>query len=341
MSTYTDTIRRWAMDARRAGALPDAEGTGEVGLGADEAGRRLAVRFALCVRDGRAESVRFQVFGCGFTIAACAAAAALAEGCRLEEIPAVTAAAVDAALEGLPPDRGYCADLAVAALQAAVASARGDAQAVQSAVNLQEDHAPRVGADDPLYRALMAGAAMEVPEAERHLFACLLCVAAQEGCDTAAALGLTPEDVAAILESRFPGADPALLARHAAPATEPPPERNEAVLGVLLSHVPQGNDGRDLLASTWLARIIATRAARPGHLWIAMGLFERPELTAAIRRHLPSLAEANNGGMRWKRYLFRQVCDLSGGVMCKAPNCGECSDYALCFDTGQAEKKGG
>jgi nitrogen fixation protein NifQ len=335
MSTYTDTIRRWAMDGRRAGALPDADGTGEVGLGADEAGRRLAVRFALRVRDGRAESVRFQVFGCGFTIAACAAAAELAEGSRLEDIPAVTATAVDSVLEGLPPERGYCADLAVAALKAAVASVRGDAQVVQAAVNLQEDHAPRVSADDPLYRVLMAGPAVDVPEADRHFFACLLCVAAREAYDMAAALGLAPEDVAAILETFFPGIEPALLARHATSAAGPPPKRNETVLGILLSHVPQDKDGRDLPASTWLARIIAARAAHPGHLWRAMGLFERPELSRAIRRHLPSLAAANHRKMRWKRFLFKQVCDLSGGVMCKAPDCGVCSDYSLCFDTAE------
>ncbi len=35
--------------------------------------------------------------------------------------------------------------------------------------------------------------------------------------------------------------------------------------------------------------------------------------------------------MRWKRFFFKTVCDLNGGLMCKSPNCGVCSDYALCF----------
>ena len=51
MTGYTDTIRRYAIDARRVGTLEHADGTGEVGLGADEAGKRLAVRFALRVRN--------------------------------------------------------------------------------------------------------------------------------------------------------------------------------------------------------------------------------------------------------------------------------------------------
>ena len=99
---------------------------------------------------------------------------------------------------------------------------------------------------------------------------------------------------------------------------------------VLLSHVPDDGHGESVVAF-WLARCLAARAAHPGHLWVAMGLFERPQLTAAIRRHLPSLAAANNKGMRWKRYLFKEACTLGGGVLCKSPNCGICSDYALCF----------
>lgn len=334
MTGYTDTIRRYAMDTRRTGALADADGIGEVGLGVEEAGRRLAVRFALRVKDGRATAVRFQVFGCGFTIAACAALAELAEGQPLNTVAAIDAAAVDAVLEGLPPERGYCAELAVEALQAAVASARSETHAVQATWHdlSGEEHGPRGSAADPVYRLLMDTAPPPgVVEKDRHLFACLLNVAARDPHELAAALGLAPEEIPAILAAYFPGIDRADLERHAAPAAGPPPERNAEVLDILLSHVPQDADGQPVRTARWLARIIAARAAHPGHLWIAMGLFERSELSAAIRRHLPSLAEANSQNMRWKRYLFKQVCDLHGAQLCKSPNCGMCSDYALCF----------
>ena len=66
-------------------------------------------------------------------------------------------------------------------------------------------------------------------------------------------------------------------------------------------------DGTPRTSSLLLARMIAARTARPGHLWVAMGLFERPQLSASIRRLLPSLAAANSQNMRWKRYLFKQV----------------------------------
>ena len=74
MQGYTETIRRWAVDDRRTGILADADGTGEVGLAAAEAGRQLAVRFTLKLASGLVADIRYQVFGCGFTMAACAAA---------------------------------------------------------------------------------------------------------------------------------------------------------------------------------------------------------------------------------------------------------------------------
>ena len=69
MSYYTDTIRRWATDTRRTGVIDNADGIGEVGLESAAAGRRLAVRFTLRVESERIADARYQVFGCGFSMA--------------------------------------------------------------------------------------------------------------------------------------------------------------------------------------------------------------------------------------------------------------------------------
>nr|NIQ96439.1 hydrogenase [Desulfuromonadales bacterium]NIR33793.1 hydrogenase [Desulfuromonadales bacterium]NIS42491.1 hydrogenase [Desulfuromonadales bacterium] len=229
----------------------------------------------------------------------------------------------------------YCAGLAVEALHAAVASARSESKAVQVSISPVDEHGNAGSADDPLYQTLLnTPCPPKVSNEDRHLFACLLSAAARAPHALTAGLGLEAEEVDAILATYFPGISRDVLDAHDQPSSGPPPERNDDVLEILLSHVPKGRSRDEIIrVSTWLARIIAARAAYPGHLWTAMGFFERPELTAAIRRHLPSLAAANDQGMRWKRYLFKRVCDLGGGVMCKAPNCGVCSDYALCFDT--------
>ncbi|MEJ2200752.1 MAG: nitrogen fixation protein NifQ, partial [Desulfuromonadaceae bacterium] len=166
---------------------------------------------------------------------------------------------------------------------------------------------------------------------DRHLFACLLTVASREQRDIAAALGLPADDLEALLSRCFPACDLQQLSGPKAPPDQAIPASNSEVRDLLLSHVPRDETGTPRQLSRWLALALAARAAQPGHLWVAMGLLQRPELSAAIARRLPSLAAANDKGMRWKRYLFREVCKLNGGLLCKSPNCGVCSDYALCF----------
>ena len=329
MTGYTDLIRRYAADDRFVGVLDDADGIGEVGLGAEKAGRRPAVRFTLRVEDHSVAAVRFQVFGCGFTIAACAAAAELVQGRPLETALDIDAATVDATLGGLPEERGYCAALAVQSLRAAVQSATsGSAVQTSLAPAAEEDHTPRVDADDPIYRTLIDSPAPPGVAAEdRHLFACLLAVASQEASSAATALGLAEIELSELRAAHFPAA---ALSTSAADPTAPL-RMNEEVLELLLAHVPQNDQGKPHPPALWLAKILAARAPHSGHLWVAMGLFERSQLTAAIRRHLPSLAAANHQGMRWKRYLFKELCNRKGGLLCKSPNCGVCSDYAFCF----------
>ena len=334
MAGYSDMIRKYAADTSRAGVLANADGTGEVGLSSEEAGKRLAVRFTLKLAGDKVAATRFQVFGCGFTIAACAAAAELAEGQALNVIARYTPATIDQALAGLPEERSYCAELANEALQAAVNSARNGAVSVQSALPpaAEEDHQPRVSAEDATYQTLMASQApLGIASEDRHMFACLLAVASQEAYPLNSALGLHEETLDQLLTDFFPAIKRETLDRSPQPAAEVAPECNPELLKILLAHAPCDATGGMHRPSAWLAHMIAARAAQPGHLWVAMGLFARPELTAAIRRHLPTLAAANNQGMRWKRYLFKQLCDLTGGTLCKAPNCGVCSDYALCF----------
>lgn len=335
MTGYTETILQWADDSRRAGPLDDPHGVGEVGLDGEQVGKRLAVRFAIRVSDNSVETVRFQVFGCGFTIAACAAGADLAEGKSLEEAASIDAEMIDGILGGLPEERDYCAKLAAEALKGAIAGAREGASEAKRVVHVaqeESDHGARLDSSHPLYRKLMDSPFPSgVDEKDRHLFACLLTMATEENHPTAEALGLEEEGLAGLLETYFPAITPEELEKESPAELTPPPEINEEILRILLSHVPKTSEEGRISSPCWLAHCLAARAAHPGHLWTAMGLFERPELTAAIRRNLPSLAEANNKGMRWKRYLFKQLCDMSGAVLCKAPNCGVCSDYAICF----------
>jgi len=328
---YSDTIRQWAMDLSRSGTLKNPDGIGEIGLKDGQAGTRPAARFAVHVDNNIVTQIRFQVFGCGFTIAACAAAADMAEGQPVSDILLITPQQVDERLGGLPSERDYCADIAVQALHGAVRSALGAGHVMENFSPVEEDHGPRVTAENPCYQALVRSAeAADICAEDRHLFACLLTLAAEEPWGTAQALGLSQEDFTLLLNTCFPAVDSELLS-HCLPDAPSLPQPNDEIRAIVHSFVPeQGNDLQRAMAR-WLASIITARAAHPGHLWVAMGLFERPQLTASIRRHLPAMAEANNKGMRWKRFLFKTLCDQTGAMLCKSPNCGECSDYALCF----------
>jgi len=334
MQGYTDKIIQYAADETYVGLLDNPDGVGEVGLRGQEKGNRLAVRFTLKISDEHIQKIRYQVFGCGFTIAACAAAAELSEGHSLQEIRRYTPELITDQLGGLPADRDYCAQLASEALQAAVRSAENGANPVSAELqsDIDDEQAPLISRKEPLYRSLLD---TDIPPGifceDRQMFACLLTLALKENELIYPALGLKPADINKILAIYFPGFNPDKIC-HDKLGKEPRPlEINHGVLDILLSHVPCDLTGKRAHISELLAKIIAARASQPGHLWVAMAFLERPQLTAAIRRHLPTLAIANAKGMRWKRYLFKQVCDINGGTMCKSPNCGDCSDYEFCF----------
>lgn len=333
MTGYTDTIRKYATDDSHAGLLEQADGTGEVGLSSSEAGRKLAIRFTLQMSQNRIKRARYQVFGCGFTIAACAVTAELVEGYTLSELSRVNATTIDQRLGGLPDERSYCADLAAEALQAAVSSVQQKSAQVAKTINPQpENNHSRVTSADPIYRVLMNSPAPTACQpVDRHLFACLIAIASQESLPHHTALGLTEQVLDEIFDLAFPGINRAALFGDPTQKTATTLPINQDLQAVVLSYVATNTSNSNYLMAKALANIIVTRAAHPGHLWIAMGLFERPQLTVAIGRHLPLLFKANNKGMRWKRFLFKQVCEQQGGLMCKSPECGDCSDYALCF----------
>ncbi len=329
MNGYTEQILRYANNPAYVGQLSGAEGIGEIGLGEGERGTRIAARFFIKTSRRQVEMVRFQAFGCGYTIAACAAAAELAENSSINEVLRISREAIDARLGGLPVERFYCADLAAEALRAAVASIGRQGKLVTGNLAPHQDHAgPRVSSDHPRYRQLMDSACPTgMITADRHLLACLSVVMEEEGCPPESVFGLTSQQFISLWRHYFPDIDLDVDAPTVSSAVSIDPE----LVSLLLSFIPDAEESANRLSGALLAHILAARASKPGHLWVAMGLFERAELGAAIRRHLPALFAANHQGMRWKRFFYKQICEQQGGMLCKSPVCGECSEYELCF----------
>lgn len=81
----------------------------------------------------------------------------------------------------------------------------------------------------------------------------------------------------------------------------------------------------------WLISIIVAACLGSDHLWQDLGLWSRSELSAFLKHNFPELAARNTKDMKWKKFLYKQLCEAEGLYVCRAPSCEVCKDYPLCF----------
>jgi nitrogen fixation protein NifQ len=79
------------------------------------------------------------------------------------------------------------------------------------------------------------------------------------------------------------------------------------------------------------AEWVALASLGDNHLWQDMGLSCRAELSALMRRWFPALVARNTHDMKWKKFLYKQLCEREEVFVCKSPSCAVCCDHALCF----------
>ena len=113
---YSDKVMYHFQNPRNVGEIPDADGVGEVG----NAVCGDIMRIYLKVNDNRIEDIKFKTFGCGAAIATSSMVTEMVKGKTLEEAMAVTNKAVAEALDGLPPVKMHCSNLAADALHKAI-----------------------------------------------------------------------------------------------------------------------------------------------------------------------------------------------------------------------------
>ncbi len=78
------------------------------------------------VKDDKIEDIKFRTFGCGSAIATSSMITEMVKGKTLDEAMKVTRQDVANELEGLPPIKMHCSNLAADALHAAIANLRGE-----------------------------------------------------------------------------------------------------------------------------------------------------------------------------------------------------------------------
>jgi nitrogen fixation protein NifU and related proteins len=113
---YSDKVMDHFSNPRNVGEIENADGVGEVG----NASCGDIMKIFLKVEDNIIKDVKFKTFGCGAAIATSSMVTELAIGKTLEEALILTNDAVAEALDGLPPAKLHCSNLAADALHEAI-----------------------------------------------------------------------------------------------------------------------------------------------------------------------------------------------------------------------------
>ncbi len=113
---YSEKVMDHFANPRNSGEMEDADGVGTVGN--PTCGDLMTIYIK--VKDNVIEDISFQTFGCGAAIATSSMITELAIGKTLEEALEITRNDVAEELDGLPPVKMHCSNLAADALKAAI-----------------------------------------------------------------------------------------------------------------------------------------------------------------------------------------------------------------------------
>ena len=101
------------------------------------------------------------------------------------------------------------------------------------------------------------------------------------------------------------------------------------LVALLLAHADAAAGSASELE--WVAEQMAVACLGDNHLWQDLLLPSRHELSALFERWFPALAAKNTHDMKWKKFLYKQLCEREALFICKAPSCAVCTDRPLCF----------
>ncbi|KPL00431.1 MAG: nitrogen fixation protein NifU [candidate division Zixibacteria bacterium SM23_73_3] len=113
---YSAKVMEHFQNPRNVGEIEDADGVGEIGNPVCGDIMKLYIK----VKDGRIIEAKFKTFGCGAAIATSSMVTELVKGKTLEEAKKISRNTVAEALDGLPPIKMHCSNLAADALQKAI-----------------------------------------------------------------------------------------------------------------------------------------------------------------------------------------------------------------------------
>ncbi|MEN4017051.1 MAG: Fe-S cluster assembly scaffold protein NifU [Methanobacterium sp.] len=113
---YSDKVMEHFQNPRNVGEIEDADGVGTVGN--PVCGDLMTIYIK--VKDDVIEDIKFKTFGCGAAIATSSMVTEMAIGKTIDDAMKITRTDVAENLEGLPPVKMHCSNLAADALHAAI-----------------------------------------------------------------------------------------------------------------------------------------------------------------------------------------------------------------------------
>ena len=116
MEEYSTKVMDHFFNPRNVGTMDDADGIGEVGN--PRCGD--IMRMYIKVKDDKITDIKFQTFGCGAAVATSSMVTELVIGKTLDEALKITNREVAEALDGLPPIKMHCSNLAESGIKAAI-----------------------------------------------------------------------------------------------------------------------------------------------------------------------------------------------------------------------------
>ncbi len=113
---YSEKVLEHFRNPRNVGEFEKPDGVGVEGN--PVCGDLMEIQ--IIVEDGRIKDARFKTFGCGSAIATSSMVTEMAKGKTLEEALEITRESVAGELDGLPPQKMHCSNLAADALHKAI-----------------------------------------------------------------------------------------------------------------------------------------------------------------------------------------------------------------------------
>ena len=113
---YSKKVMEHFMNPRNVGTIENPDGYGKVGNPVCGDLMEMYIK----VKDDVITDIKFQTFGCGSAIATSSMVTELAKGKHTDEAMEITRGDVASELDGLPPQKMHCSNLAADALHEAV-----------------------------------------------------------------------------------------------------------------------------------------------------------------------------------------------------------------------------